>query len=100
MRPQRHPLPQTRHTKRIRHRQQHQILTKCQILRVQKNYRLVRQRAELRVYVRDNLVDPTRSDLVRFGGLQRNLDEYDFALPGWIFLEEGFKCHEFVADTL
>jgi hypothetical protein len=100
MRPQRHPFPQTRHTKRIRHTQQRQILTKRQILRVQKHHRLVRQRAEPRVYARDNFVDPTSSEFVGFGGLQRNLDEHDFALPGRIFFEEGFECDKFVADTL
>ena len=28
------------------------------------------------------------------------MDEYDFALPGGIFDEEGFECEEFVFDAL
>lgn len=100
MRPQSHPLPQTRHTKRIRHRQQRQILAKRQILCVQKHYRLVRQRAEPRIDARNDIVDPTRGDFIGFGGLQSHLDEHHFALPGRVFLEQPFKGYEFVVDTL
>jgi hypothetical protein len=41
MSPQRHPLPQTRHNKRISHSQQRQILIERQILDVQENDRLI-----------------------------------------------------------
>ena len=37
MRPKRHPLPQTRHNKRISHSQQRQVLIERQILDVQEN---------------------------------------------------------------
>ena len=37
MGPQRHPLPQTRHNKRISHSQQRQVLIERQILDVQEN---------------------------------------------------------------
>lgn len=99
MRPQRHPLPHTRHHKGIRNRQQRKILRETHIARVQEDNGLIRERAEARVDAGDNVADAAE-ELVLFGGLQSDLDEDDLAAEVGVLVEEGFKGEEFVAHAL
>lgn len=99
MRPQSHPLSQTRHHKRISSSQKSQIHREGDILRVEKDNRLISQRAVSGVDARDDVRDG-RLELVSFGCGEGYLDKDDLALEFGKSLEEGFECCDFVSDAL
>lgn len=99
MRPQRHPLSQTSHHKRISSTQQSQIHRERDILRMQQHDGLIGERAESRVDVRDDVGDGCL-ELVLFGSSEGDLDEDYLALEFGIALEEAFECYHFVSHAL
>lgn len=74
--PKSHTLTQTRSQERIRDGQKTEILVEGEILRVEEYHRLVCQRRETRVDVRDDFGYPSLG-FVLFGCLEGNLDEDD-----------------------
>lgn len=100
VRAQRHALAQARHNERVPDRQQREVLTERQVLRVQEHDGLVRQRRVARVDARDDVGDAPRRGLVRLRRLQRHLDEHDLALPLRVLVEEALECGELVLDAL
>ena len=71
--PQRHPLPQARHDKRISNSQQSEILRERQILGVEEYDGLVCEGRETGVDTRDDISDAA-CEFVGFGGLKGDLD--------------------------
>lgn len=88
---QRHAFAHARDKKGVRNRQESKVLTKAEVLSVKEDDRLIRERGESRINAGDEVCNSTVR-LIFFGSLKGNLDEDDFLMVFWVFVEKCLEC--------
>jgi hypothetical protein len=88
---QRHAFAHTRDKKGICNRQESKVLAETEVLGVKEDDRLICERRESRINARNEVCNPTVR-LIFFRCLKGNLNEDDFLMVFWVFVEKCLKC--------
>ena len=96
---QRHAFAHARDKKGVCNRQESKVLTETEVLGVKKYDRLIRERGESRINAGNKVCNSTVR-LIFFRCLKGNLNEDDFLMVFWVFVEKCLKREKFMAYTL
>jgi hypothetical protein len=88
---QRHAFAHARDKEGVCNRQESEVLTETEVLSVKKDDRLIRERGESRIKAGNEVCNPTVR-LILFRCLKGNLNEDDFLMVFWVFVEKCFEC--------
>jgi hypothetical protein len=88
---QRHALAHARDKKGVCNRQESKVLTETEVVGVKKDDRLIRERGESRINAGNEVCNSTVR-LIFFRSLKGNLNEDDFLMVFWVFVEKCLEC--------
>ena len=88
---QRHAFAHACDKKGVCNRQESKVLTETEVLGVKEDDRLIRERGESRINAGNEVCNPAVR-LILFRRLKGNLNEHDFLMVFWVFVEKRLEC--------